>query len=155
MINRLKALFESGSSQTTHRRTDEVQLAAAALLVEAARLDGHISPDEQKVIVRILKASFHLDSEEADYLLSQAIETAGESNQLYGFTRTLKDRLDAEERIQIIEMLWQVAYADGVLHDFEASLMRRVCGLLYVNDRDGGLARQRVLQRLGLAAGPS
>ena len=107
------------------------------------------------MIVRILKGSFHLDSEEADYLLSQAIETAGESNQLYGFTRTLKDRLDAEERIQIIEMLWQVAYADGVLHDFEASLMRRVCGLLYVNDRDGGLARQRVLQRLGLAAGPS
>jgi uncharacterized tellurite resistance protein B-like protein len=155
MINRLKALFESGASQASHRRTDEVQLAAAALLVEAARLDGHISPDEQKVIIRILKAGFRLDSEEADYLLSQAIATAGESNQLYGFTRTLKDRLDAEERIQIIEMLWEVAYADGVLHDFEASLMRRVCGLLYVNDRDGGLARQRVLQRLGLAAGPS
>jgi uncharacterized tellurite resistance protein B-like protein len=50
----------------------------------------------------------------------------------------------------VIEMLWEVAYADGRLHDYEASLLRRVTGLLYVSDRDSGEARKRVLARLGL-----
>jgi uncharacterized tellurite resistance protein B-like protein len=51
----------------------------------------------------------------------------------------------------MIEMLWEVVYADGELHDLEASLLRRVGGLLYVSDRDRGAARMRVLNRLGIA----
>ena len=63
----------------------------------------------------------------------------------------VKDGFDQEERIRLIEMLWEVAYADGELHDYEASLMRRITGLLYISDRDSGEARQRVLARLGLS----
>ncbi len=55
------------------------------------------------------------------------------------------------ERIELIEMLWEVAYADGVVHDYEHNLLRRIAGLIYVTDRDRGLARNRVLARLGLA----
>ena len=59
------------------------------------------------------------------------------------------ERLDAAERIRVIEMLWEVAYADGVLTGDEDALVRRVAGLLYVSDRDRGEARRRVLKRLG------
>ena len=61
----------------------------------------------------------------------------------------IKDRFPHEERLELMEMLWEVAYADGVLHDFEASLMRRISGLIYVSDRDSGAARKRALARLG------
>jgi uncharacterized tellurite resistance protein B-like protein len=55
-----------------------------------------------------------------------------------------------EERVAIIEMLWEVVYADGTLHEYEASLLRRVCGLIYVTDQDSGTARKRVLEKMGL-----
>ena len=67
------------------------------------------------------------------------------------FTRVIKDRFSEDERVRMIEMLWTGAYADRRLHDYEASLVRRVAGLIYVADRDSGAARKRVLRRLGLA----
>ena len=63
------------------------------------------------------------------------------------------DRFSFEERVELMEMLWQVAYADGELDDFEANLLRRVAGLIHVSDRDSGAARKRAMARLGLAAG--
>jgi uncharacterized tellurite resistance protein B-like protein len=156
LMDRLKALIEGGAPERpVPREPDDVQLAAAALLVDAACLDGRMETSERTTILRLLRDRFSLDDDEADDLLRQAEEVEGESTELYGFTKVLKDHFSFEERIRIIEMLWEVAYADGALHDFEASLMRRVCGLLYVSDRDSGLARQRVLERLGQAARPS
>jgi uncharacterized tellurite resistance protein B-like protein len=71
------------------------------------------------------------------------------SQQLYEFTRAVNDRFTPEQRIEIMEMLWEVVYADGEVHDFEVSLLRRIGGLIYVSDRDRALARQRVVDRLG------
>lgn len=152
MINRILSLFEGVRAGKTASggEGEEVRMAAAALLVEAALLDGHFQAAERQVIKTLLKERFELSEEEAEYLIHEGAKAAGESSQLYAFTRVLKDRFSFEERIGMIEMLWEVAYADGVLHNFEASLMRRIAGLLYVADRDSGLARQRVLRRLGV-----
>ena len=84
-------------------------------------------------------------------LLARAERTATESVAWQGLTHTLKESLAPAERIEILEMLWEVAYADGPLHDYEASLLRRVAGLLYVSDRDNGEARLRVMAKLGIA----
>ncbi len=70
--------------------------------------------------------------------------------EIFHLTRTINERWSREERIGLIEMLWEVAYADGVLDKYEDSLLRRVGGLVYVPDRERGLARQRVLRRLGI-----
>jgi Tellurite resistance protein TerB len=70
---------------------------------------------------------------------------AAASTDFYQVTRIIKDRLEPDQRAAIIEMLWEVAYADGEVHDYEANLM--VAGLLHVEDRDAGEARRRVLQR--------
>jgi uncharacterized tellurite resistance protein B-like protein len=125
-------------------------VAAAALMVEAARLDGAFEPAERQRIRELLEQRFHLPPDMAGRLLEQAERTATESVAWQGFTQAIKDALEPEQRVGIVEMLWEVAYADGELHDYEASLLRRVAGLLYVGDRDSGEARLRVLARLGI-----
>ena len=78
-----------------------------------------------------------------------------DSSDLYGFTRIIKDNFSEEERIRMIEMLWEVAYSDGERHHFEANLVRRVAGLIYVSDRESGEARKRVFKTLGLNEPPT
>jgi len=84
-------------------------------------------------------------------LAAAAVEQA-RSSQLVRFTRTIKDEFGPQQRIDFIEMLWEVAYADAHLHPYEANLLRRVAGLIYVPDQESGAARKRVLVRLGLDA---
>jgi Tellurite resistance protein TerB len=84
---------------------------------------------------------------DAQALVVEADEEAAASTDFYQVTRIIKDRLEPDQRAAIIEMLWEVAYADGEVHDYEANLIRRVAGLLHVEDRDAGEARRRVLQR--------
>ena len=152
MINRIKALFadkdHSFSPEADHHSHDELQLAAATLLVEAATLDGHYGETEQAAIDKLLREKFALRDEEARSLHDLAVTEQSEANQLLGFTRAIKDHYSLEERIELIEMIWEVVYADGELHDYEANLLRRLGGLLYVSDRERGDARKRVLARL-------
>jgi len=82
--------------------------------------------------------------------LAAAASDVEHANKLYSATRTIRDGFGIEERIDVMQMLWQVAYADGVSHDYEANLVRRVAGLLYVQDQDNGRARKRALENLGL-----
>jgi uncharacterized tellurite resistance protein B-like protein len=150
MFNRITALLAGGgrnAEPAAAPRADDKHLAAAVLMVEAARLDGHFDEAEKQVIEGIVQRHFGLDSDETGALLAAAMETHDQVHQLVGFTRTIKDAYSAPERIALIEMLWEVAYADGELHHFEANLLRRIAGLLYVSDRDSGLARKRVLTR--------
>lgn len=147
----LSILF--GDDEAVGERGDapsEAQTAAAALMVEAARLDGNFGDLERDRIRRLLVERFSLTPWVAGELLAGAERTATESVAWQGFTRAIKDELPPEERIGVIEMLWEVVYADGHLHDYEASLLRRVAGLLYVSDRDSGDARLRVMERLGI-----
>ena len=148
MIDILKAFF-SGEAETVPGH-DPLQVAAAALLAEAATLDGTVDAAEEDTLRRLLRDHFDLDAAAAEALAEAGTEAAAESNELYTFTRTIKDRFDYDDRLKMIEMLWEMAYADGELHDFEASLVRRVAGLLYVHDRDSGTARKTVVSRLGL-----
>jgi uncharacterized tellurite resistance protein B-like protein len=128
----------------------DAHVAAAALMVEAARLDGSFTDVERQRIQKLLVERFRLNPWMAGELLARAERTATESVAWQAFTQAIKDELPPEERVGILEMLWEVAYADGKLHDYEASLLRRVAGLLYVSDRDSGEARLRVMAKLGL-----
>jgi uncharacterized tellurite resistance protein B-like protein len=128
---------------------DELKLAAAALLVEAACADERFDPRERRVIEQLLARRFALTEAEAKRLLAAAEQARERSVQLFGFTRTLSQRLTPAERVGVVEMLWEVAYADGELDAMEDTLLRRIAGLVDVSDRERGLARQRVLARLG------
>lgn len=149
MLTRLKILFASVET-SQEPGVDQTQIAAAALMVHAAAMDDEFGAEERTTIHRLITSSFALTEAEADELLSLAETAEAEAIDLFRWTQTLKDSLGHEERVALIEKLWEVAYADGILHDYEANLLRRVAGLIYVPDREVGEARQRVLTRLGL-----
>ena len=150
VINRIKALLKAGEAGTPRGGSgvDEQQVAAAALLVEAARMDDDFDEAERRKIVELVTDRFELSGEEGETLLQIAESRVEDSVQTFGFTRVVKESFSHEERIDLMEMLWQVVYVDGKLHDLEASLMRRIAGLIFVTDRESAAARKRALKRL-------
>ena len=116
MIKAIKALLSNPvapSSATGDEHETELQVAAAALLVEAATMDDQFDEAEQSQIEALLKSRFGLSQDESEDLLARAHGRIAESSQLFGFTRVVNQGFSAEERIELIEMLWQVVYADG------------------------------------------
>ena len=140
----------SGGRREIGRQNDELELALTALLVEAAYSDDRFDEAERAIIGELIERRFNLSHSDARALLAAAETTASESAELFHFTRIINERLSLQQRVELIEMLWEVAYADRVLDEFEDSLLRRVSGLIYVPDRERGMARQRVVSRLGL-----
>lgn len=153
MLNRIKDFFVDHNARPGdaggHHTVDEIHLAAAALLVEAASIDEDFDDQERAHILAFANNQFGLSDEEANTLLAAAETAVGKSTQLFGFTSAIKNRFSYEERVELVETLWAVIYADGKADAYEQQLMRRIGGLIYVTDRDRGLARRRVLNRLG------
>ena len=108
-----------------------------------------MDPAERAQIVTLLGRRFGLDADAAEALMALGASENDRSVELQGFAHTINQRFSEIERVELIEMLWAVVYADGVLSAYEANLLRRIGGLLYVDDRDRGAARKRVLARLG------
>jgi uncharacterized tellurite resistance protein B-like protein len=149
MFNQILSLLSGGAPAST--RPDQLQVAVAALMVHAAAMDDTFDEAERRTIERLLGARFALQPDAVKTLLIAAERRADESSQLYPFVRAAVEKLDQAGRVQLIEMLWEVAYADGVLDPDEDALLRRIAGLLYVADYDRGEARKRVLRRMCLA----
>ena len=155
MLSRLQrfiAGLEAGGESVRPAPRDELAMAAAVLLTRAAVLDGGVDDRERAVAADRLVERFGVPRDEIEAVMAQAAQTADEAVDLYGFTRVLKSRLDADGRLMLMETLWEVVYADGTLHDYNAQFMRRLTGLLFVADRDSGEARKRALVKLGLDA---
>ena len=149
MINRIKALFDAAKSEKPPARAfGERHVAAAALLVEAASLDGEFDAAEERAIRRVLEQKFDFYAEELDSLMVEGRRSAEDTTQIIRFTQAIKDACSYEERVEMMEMLWEVVFADGELHHYESNLLRRIGGLLYVDDRDRGAARKRVQAKL-------
>lgn len=154
VINRIRKFLDHLSASAGGAEEDhpfaEKETAAAALLVEAASLDGEMGRPELETIRRLTVERFGLNEEEADLLFAEARKVQEDSNQIHAFTKAIKEHYDEAGRIELMEMLWEVVYADGILHEYESNLMRRIGGLIYVSDRDRGLAARRVRKRLGI-----
>ena len=95
---------------------------------------------------------YKLSEEKIESLILEAEEIVQDSAQIYGFTKLVKDTYENDRRIELIEMLWEVVFADGKADAFEQNLIQRVAGLIFVSDKDRGLARKRVIDRLGINA---
>ena len=151
MLGLLKSLFAQADASDSQARA--LRLAVATLMVEAATLDGSFDPAERRHVLDLLANRFGLDQNGAETLLAEAREAQAKAVALEGMPRTIKNALDHDQRVEVLEMLWEVAYADGQLHDYEANLLRRLAGLVYVSDQEAGIARKRVLARMGLQDG--
>ena len=132
---------------------DRVAAATAVLLIETAVLDGEFDADERATIGRLLIERFDISENGVETLMTETEQAVADSVELFSFTRVLRSDYDHADRVKMIEMMWEVAYADGVIHDYEANLIRRATGLLHVSDRESGEARKRVLEQLDKEVG--
>jgi uncharacterized tellurite resistance protein B-like protein len=126
---------------------EEVRLAAAALLVHATVVDGEVSRSETQVLRDILERSYDLDHGQAGRLITQAAEREKDAVDLYGFTSVLTRRLNRQDRLKVVEMLWEIVVADGIIHELEANLVWRAAELLGVTSRDRIRLRKSVENR--------
>lgn len=145
----LQQILDFLSAGEAPRTPPDRRLAVAVLLVEAAHRDDTFTIDERTVIGDLLTRKFGLMPEERDQLLSKAEGINANMTQLHPYTRVVFEQMTPQERIELIEMMWEVAYADGVLDPEEDALIRRLGNLIYITDRDRVMARQRVLARRG------
>ncbi|MEM6905561.1 MAG: TerB family tellurite resistance protein [Pseudomonadota bacterium] len=150
MLEVLKTLFRDPEADV--EITDDTgREAVAALLVAAAKADGVYDPAEAEAVTAALATRYGLDAAAAAALRATGEEAQAAALDLVQFTRAVKRAVPHAERVAVIEAIWEVAFADGDQDHTEAALVRKLCGLLYVPDREAGLARQRVKTRLGLA----
>ena len=125
---------------------EKLRLAATALLFRALYVDGHPDPREEDSIRRIVTTEFGLADNEIDTLLDASRQAAVDAADLYGWTRLINAEYAYEEKCYLMEKLWQVVLADGVIDDHESALMRRLSGLIHVTDADSARARQRAME---------
>ena len=115
----------------------------AALLIHAARIDENYSETEKKIIKESLISLLNINSDKADKLIIEAEKKEEESNQIVEFTKEIK-KYSMESRLKIIEVIWKIVYSDGTSDIYESNLIRRICGLLYVSDKDNGIIKTKV-----------
>lgn len=149
MLSKLRSLFTSdgGDEAATPMVDDELQLATAVLLVRASVIDGDRDPAEIAKLSQLLKNRFELSSEDVDELVLQAGQAEADAVDLYAFTRVITQKLDLNGRRRIVEMLWEMAFADGVLDDYESNMIWRVSELVGVSTRERVELRQAVVAR--------
>lgn len=132
------------SSAPEEEKAADYRNALAALLVRCARADDQLDPEELDQIDLILAERYRLSPAEAEALRAEGMALEAEAGDTVQLTRVIKEGVPYEERIHIVEALWRVVLANDVRDAQENAFLRLVVSLLGVNDRDSGLARQRV-----------
>jgi uncharacterized tellurite resistance protein B-like protein len=153
MLRAIKTFFQLHIDAEVQRpETSEhgLRLATAALLMEMTRADHTRRPEELVLVEDLVRRQFDLTEAETRELAELADAEAREAVSLYQFTGLINEHFSAGEKVRVVEMLWQVAYADRVLDKYEESLVRKVAELLYVPHRDFIRAKHRVQESLGL-----
>ncbi len=143
MLDKLKTMFSEPVAETAAPQSDELHIAAAALLVRAAQIDGVMDASEEKLLARLVGPHFGLQPDAASQLINEAKQAAENAGDLFQFTSRINKHFGEAHKIMLMELLWQIVLADGVVDDFEANLMRRVAGLIYVTDQQAGQARKK------------
>ncbi len=145
MFDAIKKLFaDDGGTDPNSFDERDYRLAAAALLVHTAAVDGNISDVERDKLHGVIKQRFQLDDAAADELIAKATVADENAVDLYRFTSKLNRSLDAKARARLVEMMWQVVYADGVVTEFEDNLVWRAADLLSVSREERIALRNRV-----------
>jgi len=145
MLNSFRDFFDRhiGASPAPSDERHSIQLATAALLVEVVRSDAGIAPNEQQAVLRAVRERFGLSDEEAQTLLRLAEDEVRTANDYYQFTSLINRHFDQQRKQHVIDLMWQVAYADAELAAHENHVLRRIAELLHVTHGDYIAAKMR------------
>ena len=149
MFSNLKTAFQNITSKNKNEdeyEREDIQ-AVIILLLEACQIDGDTGNIELEYIKKLLINKFNFTSDQAEKNLIEAIKKSDERIEIFSQIKIILNEMNHEERIDVIEMMWGVILSDGIVDDFEANLMRRMNGLLYVSGEESALAKQRALNQ--------
>ena len=153
MFASIKRFFDANLTAATDASNPVEQerayrLATAALLIEMTRADHDVKGVERDAVTQAVRRAFELDLDQTEELVTLAEQEADEATSLYEFTRLINRHFDAKQKEHVVELLWQVALADGELDKYEEHLVRKVADLIYVPHRSYIRAKHHAIDRL-------
>ena len=150
MFSNLKSAIQKVTSKATEEdeyKGEDVQ-AVIILLLEACQIDGETGQVELDYIKKLLVNKFGFNEKDANDNISKALEDSEQRIEIFSQIKVILNEMNHEERIEVIQMMWGVILADGVIDDFEANLMRRMNGLLYVSGVESAAAKENAMTQL-------
>jgi uncharacterized tellurite resistance protein B-like protein len=154
MVKTFKKFFDQHikPSQTSSDEVSEhsLQLATAALLIEMMRADAKTTEDERRMVIKTIMTRFHLTEEESGLLLHFAEEKIRKATGYYEFTSLINKGFTYEQKVKVIENLWEIAFTDESIDRYEEHMVRKIADLIYVEHKDFIDAKLRVKKKLGL-----
>ena len=146
MLKSLKKIFAGDQSLNIETENTEIDILSG-LMIEAANTDGEVTQEELNKISHSLINIFKEDPKIVEVSLTKAFENKDNSKSLYYYTSKLNKTYSNENKIKLIEVLWEIILADNEIHDFETNLIRRLAGLLYISDVECGNAKIRASKK--------
>jgi len=145
MLTAIRDFFDRQLGDTGGEPADRhtIEVATAALLVEVARLDEGVDATERAVVQRAVREKFGLDADDAQKLIALAESEARNASDYWQFTSIINKRFTQPQKVRVIELLWEVAYADAGLNAYEEHLIRKLADLLHISHGDYITAKLR------------
>jgi uncharacterized tellurite resistance protein B-like protein len=150
MFSNLKTALKKITSKTEEEeeyKGEDIQ-AVIILLIEACQIDGETGQEEVQYIKKLLINKFNFSENDAEANINTALKDNNKRIEIFSQIKIILNEMDHKERIDVIEMMWGVILADGIIDDFEANLMRRMNGLLYISGIESAEAKKRALNEL-------
>jgi uncharacterized tellurite resistance protein B-like protein len=152
MVNTVRNFFNKYVVSSPEDRDNvseySLQIATAALLVEMMRADSEIKDDERKAVTKKLQSSFGLSEEEINAMIKFAEEEIQKATGYYEFTSLINNGLSQEQKVKIIEHLWEIAFSDSLLDKHEEHMVRKIADLIHVSHKIFIDAKLRVRKRI-------
>ncbi len=147
MLDMLKRFFDKTNADDSEPRHSEhdVRVAVSALCIEIARIDNRFTREELNTLISILEKKYQVSSEHVEALMAEADRELKNSVDLWQFARLINDNYSIEEKISVIEMLWQIVYVDGKMDEQEHYLMGKLSSLLRLSHDQLISAKLKVL----------
>ena len=136
-------MFKNFFKKENKGNDNNKNILITSLLIHAAKIDDNYTNVEKEIIKKALISLNEITANEAEELIKKAEKKEQESNQIIEFTREVKKN-PMEFRLKIVEILWKIIYSDGTSDNYESNLIRRVCGLLYISDKDSGMIKLKM-----------
>ena len=143
-------VIQNVSGSSSNQKNKKVEVAACALFIEIAKADGEFTKDERNFIISEMKSTFNLDDDYVNDLMMLAEERVKESISLYEFTGVINTSFSHEEKIELIESLWNLIYKDEKLNQYEDHLIKRIAATINIEHKEIINAKLWVKQQMGL-----
>ena len=138
MLKKIKSLFFKTSEEETAevQVTQTIDKTCASLIIEVALADKVFDESEINLLKNMLLDTYSLKLDDANELIANAEKTVNESTSLYGYTREVNDNFDYQSKLDLLDQLWRMAFADGNIDKYEEHVVRKISDLIHISHND-------------------